>query len=162
VIDGEECECNTLGPDGEMDLVLHFETQEIVAALGSVTDGDFMELTLTFTTFSGLEMSATDCVWIKAKGKDQSPPPRIYTGVFASGGTEVLLSLPDVTHVSAVVYDIRGRQIATLVNGELSSGEHTVRWNGVDDPGGAVADGVYFCRVKAGATEQTVKMILVK
>jgi len=162
VIDGEPCECNTLGPDGYMDLVLHFDTQEVVAALGLVTDGDYVELTLTLETFSGIVLDATDCVWIKDKGKDHSPPPRLYTGVFTAEGSAVLLSLPDLTDVSAVVYDIRGRQVATLVNGSLPAGEHTIRWNGIDGQGSAVADGIYFCHIKAGAVEQTAKMILVK
>jgi len=54
--------CDTLGPDGYLDLTLKFKTQDIVAALGAVSDGDVITLTLTGTGILG-----EDCVIIKKK-----------------------------------------------------------------------------------------------
>jgi flagellar hook assembly protein FlgD len=61
-----------------------------------------------------------------------------------------------------VVYDVQGKRVKTLVNGSLASGNHTVRWDGRDEAGSRVADGVYFCHVKAGTAEETAKMLLMK
>jgi hypothetical protein len=58
----EPCDCDTLGPDGYLDLTLKFKTQDIVAALGAVSDGDVIMLTLTGTGIMG-----QDCVIIKKK-----------------------------------------------------------------------------------------------
>jgi hypothetical protein len=58
----EPCDCDTLGPDGYLDLTLKFKTQDIVAALGAVNDGDEIILTLT-----GTGITAQDCVTIKKK-----------------------------------------------------------------------------------------------
>lgn len=58
----EPCDCDTLGPDGYLDLTLKFKTQDIVAALGLVNDGDEIVLTLTGTGIMG-----EDCVTIKKK-----------------------------------------------------------------------------------------------
>ena len=49
----EKCECNELGPDGFVDLVLHFDTQDIVAALGEVCDGQVLVLELNAELFDG-------------------------------------------------------------------------------------------------------------
>jgi len=65
VSDGaDECECTIEGPDGYLDLTLMFETQEIVAALGEVNDGDILPLTLTGLLFDGISIEGADCVVI--------------------------------------------------------------------------------------------------
>lgn len=40
----EECECTDAGPDGYLDLVLHFDTQEVVAALEEFADAFDLQL----------------------------------------------------------------------------------------------------------------------
>jgi hypothetical protein len=56
------------GPDGYLDLTFKFKTQEIVAALGAVNDGDVLVLELTGNLFGGAPITGTDEVWIIAKG----------------------------------------------------------------------------------------------
>ena len=73
--DAEECECNEAGPDGYMDLVLYFETQEIVGALGLVEDGDVQELNLMGENVAGIPIEGSDCIRIIKKGKDQQRRP---------------------------------------------------------------------------------------
>ena len=63
----DDCECTTEGPDGYLDLVLKFDTQEIVDALGGVYDGDVYLLTLTGKAVDGTPIEGTDCVIIIAK-----------------------------------------------------------------------------------------------
>jgi hypothetical protein len=158
----DPCACGTEGPDGYMDLVMHFDTQEIYATMGMVTDGEMRELTLTLTTYSGIDLEAMDCVWIKHKVKEPTPPPKIFTRNFSGSETQISLSLSEATDVSLIVYDVQGKKVRTLVNGSLPSGDHTIRWNGIDDMGNAVADGMYFGHVKAGTVEQTAKMLLMR
>jgi hypothetical protein len=64
----DDCDCTTEGPDGYIDLVLKFDTQEIVTAIGSVYDGDELLLTLTGEDLIGTPIEGTDCVVIIAKG----------------------------------------------------------------------------------------------
>jgi hypothetical protein len=158
--EGELCDCHELGPDGYMDMTLKFDTQEIVAALGAVTDGEYRPLTLEGEIFDGALLRGEDCVWIKHKVKDPVPPPAISVGRFTGEHTIINLSLSEATEVSMVVYDVRGKQVRTVVNGTLPSGDHRIVWDGRDSGDNGVANGVYFCRVKAGAVEETVKMIL--
>ena len=64
-----EYEFTTEGSDGHMDLILKFDTHEIVAALGAVYDGDCFELTPTGVDFSDTPIEGTDFIEIIAKGK---------------------------------------------------------------------------------------------
>ncbi len=64
--------------------------------------------------------------------------------------------------MSLRVYDARGQLVKTLVSGHAVAGDHTARWNGLDDRGITVASGIYFYRLKAGDYVQTSKMVLAK
>jgi hypothetical protein len=56
--------------DGHTDLALKFKTQEIVAALGDVNDGDVLVLTLTGNLkgdFGGGPITGEDVIWVIEK-----------------------------------------------------------------------------------------------
>jgi hypothetical protein len=55
------------------------------------------------------------------------------------------------------IYDLLGREIATLVNEQLRPGTYEVEWNGSDYP-----SGVYFYRITAGNFTNAEKMIMIK
>jgi plastocyanin len=59
--------------------------------------------------------------------------------------------------ISLKVYNVLGKEIATLVNEELSTGEHEVTFNASEYP-----SGIYFYQLKAGNLIETKKMILLK
>ena len=66
----------------------------------------------------------------------------------------------DIPHSSFAilkVYDILGREVATLVNEEMHPGSYKVTWDA-----GGFASGVYFYRFRAGESVETKKLILVR
>ena len=56
-----------------------------------------------------------------------------------------------------VIYDLRGREIDSLIDENLNAGFHTISWNGT-----TVASGLYFYTLKSGNFIQTKKMMLLK
>jgi hypothetical protein len=62
-------DCTEEGPDGYMDLTLKFDEQEVVAALGDVSDGDVLVLQLTGDLVEGGSFVGEDVVVILKKGK---------------------------------------------------------------------------------------------
>ena len=76
--------------------------------------------------------------------------------------TTIRFYLPRSVHVTLSVADILGREIVTLVDEVLGSGEHSVVWDGKDRTGTMAAGGVYFYRLQAGERFETKKMVLVK
>ncbi|MBU1919254.1 T9SS type A sorting domain-containing protein, partial [bacterium] len=71
--------------------------------------------------------------------------------------TTIEFSIPSAGQVGLAVYDITGREVASLVNGNLSAGIHAVDWNGVSAP-----TGIYFYRLSYGTQQITQRMLLVK
>ena len=80
----------------------------------------------------------------------------VYPNPF-NASTRIYYSLTSRSEVSLVVYDVLGREVATLVNGELGSGFHSVVWQADD-----VASGTYFAVLTAGNDVRTIRMTLVK
>ncbi len=76
--------------------------------------------------------------------------------------TEIRFTLPKSEHVTIDVFNVLGQRIATLVDGDLPSGDHMVRWDGKDDSGERVASGIYLYRVVAGENRITKKMLMLK
>lgn len=65
--------------------------------------------------------------------------------------TTINFHLPEPTQVRVAVYDMMGRQVATLVDEELSPGCYDTFWNGRDENGGTVNSGVYMYKITAGS-----------
>ena len=76
--------------------------------------------------------------------------------------TEIRFTLTDPGQVSLQVYDLLGRKVATLVDGELSAAAHTVTWNGRDAAGQPAASGTYLYRLETEGLSQTRTMTLLK
>jgi flagellar hook assembly protein FlgD len=68
----------------------------------------------------------------------------------------IKFSLPSGMVISLDIYDNTGRLVKNLVNGKVSAGLHTVRWNA------NVANGVYFYRLKAGDSRVSDKMVVIR
>ena len=71
--------------------------------------------------------------------------------------TQITYELPQNSNVRLQVFDMNGRQVATLVNESVSAGTHTVNFNASD-----LSSGVYMYRLQAGTTVLTRKLTLIK
>lgn len=71
--------------------------------------------------------------------------------------TTIKFDLPAKSDVSIKVFDITGREVSVIANGNFAAGTHTINWSGEK-----ISSGVYFCRIKANDFIDVKKMILVK
>nr|HMS66457.1 T9SS type A sorting domain-containing protein [Ignavibacteria bacterium] len=71
--------------------------------------------------------------------------------------TTITYRLGNLNFVSMKVFDIQGKEIATLVNEKQNAGSYSVEFNGEDLP-----SGVYYYKLEAGNFSQTNKMLLIK
>ncbi len=76
--------------------------------------------------------------------------------------TTIEYRLPQRAFVDMKIYDITGREVATLVSSLQEPGTHQIVWNATDAYGVKVASGVYFYRITAGSFTQLKKMLLLK
>ena len=79
-----------------------------------------------------------------------------------SPSTTLSYDLPAEGPVQVAVYDVKGRRVAMLRNVLEGAGRHTVSWDGKDERGTPVATGVYFARVTAAGSSQSLKMVLLR
>ena len=71
--------------------------------------------------------------------------------------TTIAFSIQSKSFVSLKLYDVLGREVATLVSEELQAGTYMRQWNAID-----IQSGVYFYRLQAGSFQSTKKAILLK
>jgi len=76
--------------------------------------------------------------------------------------TSIRYSLKKSSNVILKVYDISGKEIATLANGFKNAGEYTVSFPGGNITQGQIPSGVYFYRLSADGFTEVKKMILIK
>ncbi len=76
--------------------------------------------------------------------------------------TAISYNLPADQFVTARVFDVKGREVRTLVNTHQAAGPQAVFWNGQNDQGRRMGQGVYFLRLRAGNEERSVRMLLSK
>jgi len=65
-------------------------------------------------------------------------------------GTEIAFDVPaSGGRVRVQIFDVAGRRVAVLVDGDLPGGRHAARWDGRDPTGARAATGLYFYRLEA-------------
>jgi hypothetical protein len=118
----------------------------------SVANTGATPLTLVFTGFRTIALPA--------------PPQKPLPTTFKLGqnypnpfnpSTTIPIQVPRTERVVLKVFDVLGREVATLLNETLSANEYLIPFNA-----GALSSGVYFYRVQAGEFVETKKMILLK
>ena len=71
--------------------------------------------------------------------------------------TNVRFSMCNVQFVTLKIFDMLGREVATLVNEELAPGSYSVDWNASQ-----FSSGIYFYTLTAGDYKETKRMTLIK
>jgi len=127
-------------------------------------------ITVVFSDPGGLKDSTSWDFRITQIVEDDAVPPTMfslaqnYPNPF-NPTTAISFQLSAVSFVSLGVYDVFGREVASLVDGVRPAGTYTVHWDG-----SGVASGVYYYRLRAGDTStgsprsfvETKRMMLVK
>ncbi|MCX5752967.1 MAG: T9SS type A sorting domain-containing protein, partial [Candidatus Krumholzibacteria bacterium] len=71
--------------------------------------------------------------------------------------TTISFNLTEPSYVRLEVFSATGARVATLVDHQMESGEHSVPFNAQ-----GLSSGVYFYRLSAGRQIETKKMVLLR
>jgi hypothetical protein len=156
-----DCACSDGEPDGFTDLTLKFSRLELLAALGG-GPGEEMSVVLTGNMKDGTPIVGSGCLWLVPDSDERSSPERVASLSHAvmstvSSTITVRYELPERGYVTCKVYDVSGRLVATLVDGERPRGRHDVTWEARGVP-----SGMYFYRLEAGDLVETGRVVLLK
>lgn len=100
-------------------------------------------------------LAADDMVQVPFSGLTAYPNP-------FNPDVKIAFSLGGSTSVKVEIFNIKGQKVKSLLHERLSSGQHSLAWDGKDDAGKNVSSGVYFTRVQTPNKTQVIKMIMLK
>jgi len=128
-----------------------------------LTDGD-LHVGVTEGHFVTADLSTGDALVGGAAGvgPGQSEP---VTGISltavpnpTSGSASIRYGVQGSASVEVKVYSISGQAIRTLVDENQTAGWHEIAWDGRNDRGARVPDGIYFCHVRVSGSHETIKL----
>lgn len=67
-----------------------------------------------------------------------------------------------ISNISLIIYDLKGIEIVSLVDGNKSKGFYKVKWNGTDKFGREVSSGIYIYELRAGVYKESRKLLFMK
>jgi subtilisin family serine protease len=146
------------GPWSELDAELSADGAATVALDRSVETGETYYYRLAATYGNGVRatfgpLSATAGERIAEFGlRGIAPNP-------TSGPTMVEFAMPRAADIKVAVYDLQGRELATLARGVHPAGRHQVTWTGEVD-GGPARAGIYFLLMKAPGFSQSRRIVV--
>jgi photosystem II stability/assembly factor-like uncharacterized protein len=109
----------------------------------------------------GTILKTTDGVSaVKAKAANHAPQSFTLEQNFPNPfnpKTTIRFSIPSSSRITLKVYNVLGKEVATLIDQPLESGEHVVNFDAAN-----LASGIYFYQLQAGDFVQTKKMIVQK
>jgi hypothetical protein len=112
------------------------------------------------TAMGGWRISVADVVTSVRNGSSPVPTgyslSQNYPNPF-NPATEIQFSIAKLSIVDLRIFDLLGREVATLVKGQRHAGTYSVKWDA-----GNLPSGVYFYRLRAGSFTQTRKLVLLK
>jgi len=82
--------------------------------------------------------------------------------------TVIMFGILENSEVRLGIFDLMGREVRTLVNSRMTSGEFEIDWDGMDNSGRPVSSGMYMCKLESKSLitgqiiRQTISMTFVK
>lgn len=74
--------------------------------------------------------------------------------------TTFYFGVPHRAHVDILLYDILGREVTMLVQGDYDAGEYSALWSGLDRRGNRLPGGVYFCRMTVDGKSVVMRVVM--
>jgi DNA-binding beta-propeller fold protein YncE len=78
------------------------------------------------------------------------------------GAATLRFGLPQRTRVTLEIFDLQGRRVRTVFDGERTAGWHSLSWKGDGESGGSVGAGLYFARLKAAGQVLDQRLVLIR
>jgi hypothetical protein len=116
--------------------------------------------TYTYISVAELRVMDDDSTLIDVKGAQQAPNTYAFNQNYPNPfnpATIISFNVPERGQATLAVYDMLGQKVATLVDGFVDAGNHSVEFSGRN-----LADGVYIYTLSVGNFRDTKKMILLK
>jgi N-acetylmuramoyl-L-alanine amidase len=143
--------------DGQLDGTLAFDSIQLGYEPGGYTSG-----TLYFDDLRVAEYSAVSVETSATEAPQRFSLQQNFPNPF-NPSTTITYNLPEGMHmVELRIYDLLGRTIRTLVDGQQPAGHHIVLWDGRDDGGQPAPSGIYLYQIKTPFFTSSRRMAYIK
>ena len=79
-----------------------------------------------------------------------------------SAGCAVGFDLPRPAEAELAIFDLSGRQVATLASGRQDAGRHLLHWDATDESGARVSAGIYFVRFHTPGLDRASRIVVLR
>jgi hypothetical protein len=168
--------------DGLPDLVLHFQKDRL-RIVHDLSSRPGARINLYFRDVKGNGYTAPNLLgdaWVWPEPTAPRPDPRrdpmalalipahgvtrlerVYPNP-ARGRASFVLELATAGEAQIEVFDLRGARVRTMMDGPQPAGRQVLIWDGLDDAGRGVPDGMYLVRARAGSFKATRSTIFIR
>jgi len=152
---GEYTDIPTMGDDGS-NLTSGYIKEGMVPQFKLLQDGEIIELSGDIPVWSNNELFMVGSL------SESTPYPELFNLEKAypnpfNPTTTINFGIPFESEVSISVYNLQGREVTSLINGNMDAGYHSIIWNA-----DSYSSGVYFVKMVAGEYISQQKLMLVK
>ncbi|MFC1573030.1 metallophosphoesterase [Candidatus Eisenbacteria bacterium] len=133
---------------------IEIEENELSFAAVSVS-GDTLDQFTMVSPWSDVETRDTEAT---TRGISLSCP---FPNPF-NPATAVMVYIPKTSQVELDVFNLLGQHIRTVIDAELTAGQHRFSWDGTSDAGRRVNSGPYFYRLRSGGQVLTKELVLLR
>ena len=147
----------TMAHEGNIVIVYSADGNLISAGTNDVISVGNAELVdIIVGNVDGKEMDLVDAIIATDFSLDQN-----YPNPF-NPTTSIAYAIPEDGAVNLMVYNMQGQVVRTLVNDSQTAGKYSVTWDGRNDDGSMVSNGMYIYRLAADGRTAEKKMTLLK
>jgi len=142
----------TLEPDEETSIPVTFTPSDSCAYTGALTVHTYWRDIVIVLLGTGIPLSVPE--------KSNLPLEFVLHGAYPNPfntNTSICYSLDKPDFVSLTVYDLQGRELAVLQEGNKDAGVHAVSWDA-----SGLASGLYICRLQSNSKTATIKLAMVR
>jgi FG-GAP-like repeat/FlgD Ig-like domain len=131
-----------LDHDGDLDLAAGLPNSDQVSVLANISGGT-----------AAVGQPAAPVIALTFGPARSNPTP---------AGATIPYVLPAAAEVRIAVFDVAGRRVRDLFQGELAAGERMVTWDGRNDTGARVGAGVYWVEMNGGEWRRTARIVVAR
>ncbi len=108
--------------------------------------------------FDDIRINGTPITGVEELNADLNMNSTVYPNPFTQG-TTIEYTLPQTSTVDVSIYNLDGRKLVTLVNGQESTGKHRVEWTPSGTGSPKISEGIYLCKISTPLKSEIVKLI---
>lgn len=144
------------------------DAQESGSGGGDISPTVSMSINYSRITIHDLEQG-TSMTYDWNSGSAAAPPESVAKGILLTpapnpthGQTEFRFSLPADSNATLELFDLRGRRVREVYSGKTSTDDTVAVWDGTDERGLRVAQGIYMARLVYPGREVTQRITVLR